>query len=336
LHGRGNKQPGANVNKKKKQIVGIDVSAKYFDAHWNNNHEQYPNCADGFRKLLKDIPADAEIVFEATGNYHYRLATFLTGKKRAVKVLNPLQFKRWSQAQNRKAKTDKADSRDLAEYAQTEKIKAQELWQAPPQKLERAKLIASQLHSLAKMSLAAHNRLHATKLVVAETDDLCAVMGHLEDYCKEQTEKLTGELYGLVKDVYPKEFRLLKTIPGFGSKTAAVMLASIQDFRKFETHRRLSSFAGFAVRVNDSGDTVRGKGRMVKTGCAYMRGVLYMPAMTAAKFCKPCKALYERLIAKGKANDVALVAVMHRMVKIAFGVIKSGEPYRGGAAANPA
>jgi len=323
------------MNKKKKQIVGIDVSNKYFDTYWNNNHEQYENCTAGFRKLLKDIPADAEIVFEATGNYHYRLANFLAAKKRAVKVLNPLQFKRWSQAQNRKAKTDKADSRDLAEYAETPNIKAQELWQAPPQKLERAKLITSQLHSLAKMSLAAHNRLHATKLVVAETDDLCGVMGHLGEYCNEQTEKLTAELCGLVKSVYPKEFRLLRTIPGIGLKTAVVMLASV-DFGKFETHRRLSSFTGFAVRVNDSGDTVRGKGHMIKTGCAYMRGVLYMPAMTAARFCKPCKALYERLIAKGKPNDVALVAVMHRMVKIAFGVIKSGEPFRGGVVAEPA
>jgi transposase len=324
------------MNKKKKQIVGIDVSSRYFDAHWNDRHEQYENCLAGFRKLLKDIPADAEIAFEATGNYHYRLATFLASKKRAVKVINPLQFKRWSQAQNRKAKTDKADSRDLAKYAETPKIKAQELWQAPPQKLERAKLIASQLHSLAKMSLAASNRLHATKLVLAETDDLCGVMGKLEDYCNEQTEKLTAELCKLVKDVYPKEFRLLKTIPGIGTKTAAVMLASVQDFSKFETHRRLSSFVGFAVRVNDSGDTVRGKGKMVKTGCAYMRGVMYMPAMTAARFCNPCKALYERLIAKGKEKKVALVAVMHRMVKIAFGVIKSGEPFRGGIASNPA
>jgi len=324
------------MNKKKKSIVGIDVSSRYFDTYWNDRHEQYENCVAGFRKLLKDIPADAEIVFEATGNYHYRLLTFLVAKTRAVKVLNPLQFKRWSQAQGRKAKTDKADSRDLAKYAETPNIKAQELWQAPPQKLERAKLITSQLHSLAKMSLAASNRLHATKLVVAETDDLCGVMGKLEDYCNEQTEKLTNELYRLVKDVYPKEFRLLRSIPGFGSKTAAVMLASVQDFGKFETHRRLSSFAGFAVRVNDSGDTVRGKGHMIKTGCAYMRGVLYMPSMTAARFCKPCKALYERLIAKGKPNDVALVAVMHRMVKIAFGVIKSGEPFRGGVAANPA
>jgi len=325
------------MNKKKKQIAGIDVSRRYLDAHWNNRHEQYENCAAGFRKLLKDIPADAEIVFEATGNYHYRLATFLASKKRAVKVVNPLRFKRWSQAQNRKAKTDKADSRDLAKYAsETASIKAQELWQAPPPQLERAKLITSQLHSLAKMQLAAHNRLHATKLVVAETDDLCGVMGNLENYCTEQTEKLTAELCRLVKDVYPKEFRLLRTIPGVGTKTAAVMLASVQDFSKFETHRRLSSFTGFGVRVNDSGDTVRGKGRMVKTGCAYMRGVMYMPSMTAAKHCKPCKALYERLVAKGKPNDVALVAVMHRMVKIAFGVIKSGEPFRGGAVANPA
>jgi len=318
------------MNRKKKCVVGIDVSHRYFDTDWEGCHAQYANSAAGFRNLLKDIPADAEVVFEATGNYHYRLAAFLASKNRVVKILNPLQFKRWRQAQGRKAKTDKADSRDLAEYAETKAIKAQEPWKAPAPKLARAKLIVSQLAGLSKMALAANNRLDAVKLVVSGNDSLLNVMGGLKEYCEEQTAKLEEELYRLVADVYPVEFRLLKSIPGIANKTAAVLLASVQDLSKFETHRKLSSFVGFAVRVNDSGDTVRGKGRMVKTGCAYLRSVMYMPAKTARRYCKPCKALYQRLIAKGKLKDVALVAVMHRMIKIAFGVVKSGVPFRGG------
>ena len=37
-----------------------------------------------------------------------------------------------------------------------------------------------------------------------------------------------------------------------------------------------------------------------------------------------CKELYERLVAKGKNKKVALIAVSTKLLKLIFGVVKSG------------
>jgi transposase len=41
-----------------------------------------------------------------------------------------------------------------------------------------------------------------------------------------------------------------------------------------------------------------------------------------------CQALYERLVAKGKNGKVALVAVCNKLLKQAFAIVKSGQPYQ--------
>jgi hypothetical protein len=41
-----------------------------------------------------------------------------------------------------------------------------------------------------------------------------------------------------------------------------------------------------------------------------------------------CKALYERLVAKGKNGKVALIAVCNKFLKQAFAMVKSSIPYR--------
>jgi len=60
-----------------------------------------------------------------------------------------------------------------------------------------------------------------------------------------------------------------------------------------------------------------------------------MCAHNAERFNEPCIRLYSRLLAKGKAKDLATVAVMHKLVKIAFAVVQSGEPCRGGKKLKP-
>jgi len=69
---------------------------------------------------------------------------------------------------------------------------------------------------------------------------------------------------------------------------------------------------------------------VAKVGNPYLRSLIFMCAFTACKTCRPCRELYERLTGKGKSKMLALMAVMHRLIKIAFGVVRSGEPYRGG------
>ena len=64
-----------------------------------------------------------------------------------------------------------------------------------------------------------------------------------------------------------------------------------------------------------------------KAGPARVRAVLYMAAVVATK-CNPrVKALYERLLARGKSKMSALGAAMRKLVHLCFGVLKTQQPY---------
>jgi len=40
-----------------------------------------------------------------------------------------------------------------------------------------------------------------------------------------------------------------------------------------------------------------------------------------------CRELYERLVSKGKAKKLALVAVAHKLLRQAYGVLKNKRPF---------
>ena len=50
-------------------------------------------------------------------------------------------------------------------------------------------------------------------------------------------------------------------------------------------------------------------------------------SFNASKYNSVCKALYERIIAKGKSEKLALIAVCNKLLKQAFSIVKSGLPY---------
>ncbi len=54
-----------------------------------------------------------------------------------------------------------------------------------------------------------------------------------------------------------------------------------------------------------------------------------MCSFTACKNNKACKALYDRIVAKGKSKKLALIAVYNKLLKQAFAIAKSGLIYDG-------
>ena len=52
-----------------------------------------------------------------------------------------------------------------------------------------------------------------------------------------------------------------------------------------------------------------------------------MPALVAIRFNAVMKSFYEKLLGRGKPKKVALVAVMRKLLVLAYGVLKSGEMF---------
>jgi transposase len=57
------------------------------------------------------------------------------------------------------------------------------------------------------------------------------------------------------------------------------------------------------------------------------RKILFMASLSATQSNPLAKALYNRLLEKGKSKKVALIAVAHKLIRIAFGVIKHNMPF---------
>uniref|UniRef100_UPI0004847613 IS110 family transposase n=1 Tax=Deefgea rivuli TaxID=400948 RepID=UPI0004847613 len=77
-----------------------------------------------------------------------------------------------------------------------------------------------------------------------------------------------------------------------------------------------------------SGTSLLGRARLSKNGPARLRAVLYMAAMVGIKHNPHVKALYERLLVKGKSKMSALGAAMRKLVHICFGVLKTQKKYQ--------
>jgi hypothetical protein len=57
------------------------------------------------------------------------------------------------------------------------------------------------------------------------------------------------------------------------------------------------------------------------------RSALYWPAIAAALHCEVFAELRRRLLERGKPKMVAIAACMRKLVSVAYGVLKSGEPF---------
>ncbi|WP_037007534.1 transposase, partial [Pseudomonas sp. MOIL14HWK12:I2] len=77
-----------------------------------------------------------------------------------------------------------------------------------------------------------------------------------------------------------------------------------------------------------SGKTVEGRTVLSKAGSPLIRAKLYMGAIVAKERNPDVKALYERLLARGKARMSALGAAMRKLLQIAYGVLKTQRPYQ--------
>jgi len=318
-----------NVSKNR-SFVGLDISKDTFNAHWDNSDKKYSNDRKGWNMLLKEAPVNSIITMEATGNYHYRLAAYVKSKGYDVKVFNPYKVRSFIKSlTGHKSKTDKIDACSVYRFAINKESENLPFWELMSSKLVRARVIVSLLNRITVFKTACNNVNHAHSYVIGKADSLFGVMSGLSGVCNDYQTQLEKELCSLAVDLYPEHFRLLQTITGIGSKTAAVLLVTVKDMNAFETSGRLSSFCGLTSRHLESGTTLNVNSGIDKVGSPYLRSLLYNCAKSAVQWDESSSRLYNCLRAKGSKHKSAMVAVMHKLVKYAWGVVRSGEPFRG-------
>ena len=306
-------------------IFGIDISKDTFDVYGSRlGHKSYANTKEGFSSFLKVLDGNSHCVMEATGCYHHKLCTFLYEKEVAVSVLNPVVVKRFVQMKLKRVKTDKSDAFMIHAYGCEQPL---ERWSPEPGYIVRSKELLSLIQTYSRQSTALKNKLHALENKGHGNSVPVRSIKRQIGQLKRERRLLEDQLQALIRSNEPGLFSRLITIPGIGKKTAVLMMVSTSNFKTFDSYKQVSCFFGLAPNERSSGSSIRGRSRISKTGDGLVRNHLFMCSFTASVHNRQCKALFDRIVAKGKSRKLALIAVCNKLIKQAFAIAKSGLPY---------
>lgn len=319
-------------------ILGIDISKLKFDvalmvaAKIKKTHI-FENTPDGFESLsnwlLRQGITSVSACMEATGCYGDALATYLYDKGITVSVVNPAQIKSFSGAQLKRAKTDKADAKLIAQFYQQ---MSPAPWTPPPLHVRELQALVQRLSALNQMEGQEQNRLHVAPAVVRTSVEKVLSIIRAEI---RTVETLIHDHIDRHPDL-KEQAELLDSIPGIGKATISRLLAFIGDVQRFDHAKALAAFVGLNPTVHQSGSSIKGKPHISKKGNASLRSALYMPAIVARRYNPVIKAFSDRLKKAGKPNMVIIGAVMRKLIHIVYGVLKSGRPFDPSWSANHA
>jgi transposase len=313
-------------------FLGIDVSKAKLDvalllANDKLKSKVVANNAQGFQTLLQwlanHVPDERNSVhfcMESTGSYHEALACFLSDQDLLVSVVNPLLVKRFAEANRLRNKTDGGDAKCLALFCRSMQP---ERWEAPSVAVRTLQALVARLDTLQTMRQAECNRLDVAHSSVA--DSLRQVINDLD----EAIEQVKAQIARTIDDDPDLKQRttLLQSIPGLGDKTIPQLLAYIGRPERFKSVKALIAYASLSPVIRQSGTSLNRHGGTHPMGHQQLKRALYFPAMVAARYNPLVAVFWNRLKAQNKPGKVMVVACMHKLLAIAYGVLRSGKPF---------
>ena len=307
------------------ETFGIDISKDVFDCYGSTQgHLQFKNTESGFKKFQKLLRKDSLVVMEATGYYHYRFAQFLYHQGFLVSVVNPLSVKRFIQMKLAKVKTDKSDAKAICNYGLSQEVP---LYNALTEVQSECLQLFRLLDSYLKKRTMTKNKLHGEDVLGIPSKHVYRSLKRNRKHLDTEIASIETKLLSLVKQDQQAQLTLLKSIPGLGVKTALFLIVITDGFTKFETAAQLCSYVGITPTIRQSGSSVRGRSSISKVGNKKLRNLLFLCSFSACKHNKSCREIYERIVNKGKSKKLALIAVSNKLLKQAFAIAKSGNPY---------
>ncbi|HGO8522992.1 TPA: IS110-like element ISNgo3 family transposase [Neisseria meningitidis] len=307
-------------------IIGLDISKDTIDAtlHKTNgsiHYIKFKNNDDGLKQFRLWIKGNrirkAYIGMEATGIYYEKAADMLSSYY-TVYVINPLKIKDYGKSRFNRTKTDKADSNLIADYIKRHQDTLIP-YQIPKNKaLQKLINLKNQLQQHQKQI---KNRLHST-----EEDFIRNIHQDLIDTIQDKMDQVKIAISEQIKkQTDNNHYRNLQTIPSIGKDTASVLYAQLTE-KHFKTANQFVSYAGLSPAIMQSGTSVRGRGRLSRYGNRRLKSTLYMPALCAYRF-NAFPKLINNLKKAGKPKMVIIVAIMRKLAKLAYYIVKTGQPY---------
>jgi len=131
----------------------------------------------------------------------------------------------------------------------------------------------------------------------------------------------------LTKQTHAAEVDIITSIAGIGELTAVHFLAEIGDISRFSRYQKLIAFCGTDPGVYQSGSMSK-SGHITKHGNKSLRKYVYLMAFGVMR-CNPYfRAYYDKKRAEGFAHRKAMVALMNKLLKTLFALLRGLPPLR--------
>ena len=290
--------------------MGIDISKQWLDVATSDQEEvRVENSSEGIRMLVAQLAQlqPERIVVEATGGYERALQVALSAQQLPVAVVNPRQVRDFARATGHNAKTDRMDAKVLAQFASVLKPEPRPMKDDTESEMTALVRRRSQLVQTQTME---RNR----KKLVTSAIVIASLERSLSSLKQEiaTIEKAIDELIEAMPAAKERN-RQYRSVPGVGRRLSSTLLGDMPELGRI-SHKQASALVGVAPLNWDSG-IFRGR-RAIWGGRSQVRTVLYMATLSAVR-CNPVlRAFYQRLVAKGKAKKLALIACMRKLLII--------------------
>lgn len=308
-------------------VIGIDVSRDWLDGFCasSGQHFRLPNTAEGYGQLLVQIrasPGSVRVGFEATGGQEWALWASLVAAGIEAVQLAPAQIKAFARSRGTRAKTDRIDAVLIAGFMQFRPEVGRVL---PHGNLRILRALTTRRAQMVDM----RKRLTA-QICAREKQGVAEELMEMDSALKTTLDDQIGEIEQRIEnaiahdDSLATKARLLRSIPGIGPVSAAMLIAEMPELGRM-TAGEAAAMTGLAPVPHDSG-TMRGKRRIVG-GRRSLRQVLFQAALAAACHNPVLKPFAKRLKDRGKPHKLIITAVARRLITIANAVLKTATPW---------
>lgn len=305
-------------------FVGIDVSKDKLDIYVRPSGRSWTQPSrdvEGLCERLKPLNPTL-IVLEPTGGYEVDVLNALIREGFRVSREHAFRIHHHAKGSGQLAKTDRLDASMIAHYAECYSQEIEPMTE-PLGEQGLLQQLSSRRRQLVGMRAAERNRLglpNSSEILRASCERIIAVLS-------QEIEEIEEQIQQIIRDNEQSRDRqaILESVMGIGLRVSQTLLAYLPELGKVN-RKQIAALVGVAPFQYQSG---RFKGQSkIRGGRSEVRSVLYMAVLSAKKYNPKIKAFYERLLERGKKKKVALVACMHKLLRILNAMLSKGEVYQ--------
>ncbi len=309
-----------------KSTVNVHIPLSDLDIEIDNSLKAFKALYSKLKKLYKKEINQLVFVFEPTGSYSALLYRFCADQKIKLFQINPKQSHNFAKAIAQRNKSDQIDAKMLSQaivIAKQEEIiipSVDPLVEELKELMVYYKLKVKQRTQLTNHLESLEAKQQSSMLVKRIKKELKAL--------KALENSLMDEMYELiVKDAeLQKRYDCIASIDGVGKVSSIMLLHMFLKYPK-ANQRQIVSLAGLDPIIKESGTSIKKRSRISKAGSKLYRGSLFMATMVATRHNDQMKYFYGRLKENGKHTTLAQIAVMRKLIVVAYSLYKSGELY---------